>query len=226
MSGNKQSDVIKACRLILQWWKKNKRDFPWRHTKEPYAVLIAEMLLRKTTAVQVKDMYSCFIKRYPNPEALSKADKSHLEKLLLPLGMEHQRAELLIKMGKALVDRFSGRVPVIKEDLLELPGVGPYAANAVLSFSYNQNEPMVDTNFIRVIERVFGEKSSKARARNDIKIWEFAGSLIPDGESRELNLGIIDFAAVLCKARNPKCIKCPVKQICRYENKCIKEKSN
>jgi len=226
MSGNKQSDIHKVGRLILRWWRKNKRDFPWRHTKEPYAVLIAEMLLRKTTAVQVKEMYSSFIEKYPNPEALSKADKSHLEKLLLPLGMEHKRAELFIKIGKILVDRFNGLVPTDKEDLLELPGVGPYAANAVLSFSYNQNEPMVDTNFIRVIERVFGEKSSKARARNDIKIWEFAGSLIPDGRSRELNLGIIDFAAVLCKARNPKCIKCPIKQLCIYENKRIEERSN
>jgi len=205
--------------LLLEWWKKNKRFFPWRRRKNPYAILIAEMLLRKTTAKQVENMYSSFLKNYPTPKVLSEADEKELSKILTPLGIEHHRASLFVKFGKTIVDNYKGKIPITEKELLKLPGVGLYATNAVLSFSQNINVPLVDTNFIRIIERVFDFTSSKARARNDSKIWEFAGELIPNGKSREFNLAVLDFAATVCKSRNPECSSCPIIQICAFQKK-------
>jgi len=205
--------------LLLEWWKKNKRHFPWRRRKNPYAILIAEMLLRKTTAKQVEKMYSSFLKKYPSPKALSEAKKNKLKKILTPLGIEHHRTNLLIEFGKTVIDDFNGKIPSSEKELRKLPGVGPYATNAVLSFSHNKNVPMVDTNFIRVIERVFHFTSSNARARNDSKLWEFAEDLIPNGKSREFNLAVLDFAATVCKSQNPKCNTCILIQICKSQKK-------
>lgn len=205
--------------LLLQWWGKNKRAFPWRRKKDPYAILISEMLLRKTTSKQVEKMFVDFIKKYPNPKVLSEADENELIKLLKPLGMEYHRAKLFVRFGRTIVENFGGRIPFSKNELLKLPGVGLYATNAVLSFSFNRNVPMVDTNFIRIIERVFDFKSSKSRARNDNRIWEYAQDLIPEGKSREFNLAILDFAALICIARIPKCSICPIINICDFNRK-------
>jgi A/G-specific adenine glycosylase len=202
--------------LLLKWWRKNKRDFPWRHTKDPYSVLVAEMLLRKTTAQQVERLYSSFLAMYPNPKMLAEADKKNLEILLRPLGMERKRAELFKKFGLAVEEKHNGKIPSELCGLLKLPGVGMYAANAVLSFSYSKDVPLLDTNFIRVVQRVFGVKSQKPRPREDKKMWSFAQSLIPPGNSRNFNLAVLDFAALMCKARKPKCESCPIKVVCSY----------
>ena len=205
--------------LLLEWWGKNKRSFSWRRSKKPYKVLISEMLLRKTTAKQVQERYREFIRKYPDPKLLSKADEKELSKSLKPLGMEYKRAKLFLEFGKAITEDFRGRVPSTEKELLNLPGVGQYATNAVLSFSHNKNVPMVDTNFIRFLERIFGFKSKKSRARNDTDIWEFASTLIPDGKSRDFNLAVLDFGAVLCKAKNPKCDMCPLIKYCVFHKK-------
>ncbi|MGB9759766.1 MAG: hypothetical protein ACP5KW_07960 [Thermoproteota archaeon] len=202
--------------LLLEWWRKNRRDFPWRRTKDPYSILVAEMLLRKTTAQQVKKVYSSFLAKYPNPKSLAEANKKNLEKLLRPLGMERKKAELFKKFGLAVKEKYNGKIPSELHDLLRLPGVGMYAANAVLSFSYSRDVPLLDTNFIRVMQRVFGIKSQKPRPREDEGMWAFAQSLIPSGNSKDFNLAVLDFAALVCKARRPKCQSCPTRAICNY----------
>lgn len=204
---------------LLAWWKNNKRDFPWRHTNDPYAVLIAEMLLRKTTALQVDRLYRALIGKYPDVKSLSEADENELRDMIKPLGMEHKRAKLLKEVNNVIIESYKGVIPSAQKELLQLPGIGPYAANAVLSFSHAQNVPMVDTNFVRLIERVFGFKSSRARARDDKQIWEFAETLVPKGRSKEFNLAVIDFAASVCGARVPKCEVCPLTSVCTFFKK-------
>lgn len=203
-------------KLLLEWWNENKRDFPWRHAKDPYSILIAEMLLRKTTAQQVEKIYAKFLDRYPNPTALAEAEEDELKELLKPLGMEHKRAELLKKFGQTIRELYNSRIPTDPQKLLKLPGVGMYATNAVLCFACSKDVPLLDTNFIRVIQRVFGIKSQKSRARDDNKMWEFAKSLIPQGKSKYFNLAILDFAAQICTAKKQKCLACPVRGICIY----------
>jgi len=206
----------KFNRLLLDWWRKNKRDFPWRQTDDPYSILIAEMLLRKTTSKQVEKVYDKFIKKYPSYKKLSKAKKKDLVELLRPLGIEYQRANLFINFGCAIEDLFDGRIPNSYLELRKLPGIGQYSANAVLSLSSNQKAPMLDTNFIRIMDRIFGIKSSKSRAHSDPQIWQMAGRLIPDGYSRDFNLAVLDFGAIQCNARNPDCSSCPFISFCRY----------
>lgn len=215
---DKQDKKNLFVKLLLKWWSKNKRDFPWRSTRDPYSILVAEMLLGKTTAQQVKNIYPKFLAQYPNPRSLAMADKSELEELLKPLGMQHRRAELLKKLGLTIVEKYGGQIPSNPEDLLKLPGVGQYTANAILSLAYSKDVPLVDTNFIRVIQRVFGIKPQRSRARNDKKLWEFAQSLISKGNSKNFNLAILDFAAIVCRAKAPKCHVCPIRNICSYFN--------
>ncbi|ADQ42065.1 HhH-GPD family protein (plasmid) [Caldicellulosiruptor acetigenus I77R1B] len=205
--------------LLLKWWEENKRDFPWRHTNNPYHVLIAEMLLRKTTAQQVAQVYTEFIQKYPSSKVLMNANEDELVKILKPLGMELVRAKLLKKLALAIEKEWKGIIPSQQKDLLKLPGVGKYTANAVLSLIYLEDVPLVDTNFIRVIERVFNVKSSKSRAREDPSIWKFAYELIPKGNSRNFNLAVLDFAALICKAKKPQCSICPLITICIYYHK-------
>jgi len=205
--------------FLLEWWEKNKRDFPWRRTSDPYAVLIAELLLRKTTAKQVERVYIAFLARYPNSESLSRASEAEIEELLKPLGMEHRRAKLLVELGKALLKKHKGSVPDNMEDLLQLPGVGAYAANAVLCFAYGKNTVIVDTNAVRVFQRVFGFRSKKQRPRDDPALWEFAKSIAPSDRVREFNFAIIDFAYSICTAKKPRCHLCPMKSFCDYVKK-------
>lgn len=212
------SKKSKFQRDLLRWWTKHKRCFPWRKTKDPYELLIAEILLRKTTAGQVLTVYSRLLEKYPNPSMLCSANKDELEALLKPLGMYKTRAELLKKFACTYLSFFKSGGKLSRSDLLKLPGIGNYAANAVLSLIYNECVPMLDTNFIRILERVFGVKSSKSRPRNDPYIWRKAEELLPCKEARNFNLAILDFSAIVCKHHQPNCSKCFAKEYCSYAN--------
>ncbi|MEM2100223.1 MAG: hypothetical protein QXP45_02670 [Thermoproteota archaeon] len=110
-------------------------------------------------------------------------------------------------------------VPRDRDALIKLPGVGPYSANGILCLAYGEQLPLVDTNVIRVMERVFKIKSEKARARTDPMVWSFVEKLIPDGKAREFNLAVLDFANSICVPKVPKCPICPVRDICLYSSK-------
>jgi A/G-specific adenine glycosylase len=204
------------ARELLIWWQQNKRDFPWRKTSNPYLILITEMLLRKTTAGQVAATYEKFFSKYPDLAKLSEASTEELEQLIRPLGMERKRAVLLKAISQELIERHSGKVPLSEKELLELPGVGPYAANAVLCFAHGEDVPLVDTNAIRVFQRVFGLTSRKRRPKDDLLIWKFAKSYIPPTRGRDFNLAIIDLAHKICTPRKPKHVICPLRALCKY----------
>lgn len=207
---------------LLKWWTKHKRNFPWRKTKNPYKLLTAELLLRKTTAEQVLKVYPKLLEKYPNPSDLCSADKKELEVLLKPLGMQKVRAELLKKFACAYISLLNGKSRISKSELLKLPGVGRYAANAVLSLIYGECVPMVDTNFIRVLDRIFGIKSVKSRPRNDPFIWKKAEEILPCSRAGDFNLAVLDFSALVCKSANPKCTECFASAYCKFASKNIR----
>ncbi|MEM2057665.1 MAG: hypothetical protein QXO76_05400 [Thermoproteota archaeon] len=206
----------KFADLLLEWWKLNKRDFPWRRTNNPYVILVSEMLLRKTTAKQVNAIFEKFFTKFPNIKMLAEADEEEIEELIKPLGMEHKRAVLLKKLANELLKNHGGAIPASQDDLLKLPGVGRYSANAVLCFAYGKDAPLVDVNAIRVFQRVFSVKSQKRRIKDDTTFWEFVAETIPKGKAREFNLAIIDFAHEVCKPKKPKCAICPLRVICMF----------
>ncbi len=200
---------------LLTWHAENKRTFSWRETQNPFHILVAEIMLQKTDVKKVSEIYEEFIKKYPTPQALSSAELDELRSELAFLGI-HKRAERLKKAAEKIVLDYGDEVPSKKEELLKLPGVGEYIANAVLCFAFNKDVPIVDTNVIRLFERVFGIKSSKTRPRNDRKIWEFANQLVPKGRSKEYNQALLDLAASFCKSKNPLSDICPMNKICNY----------
>jgi A/G-specific adenine glycosylase len=198
---------------LLAWFRREGRRFPWRQTNDPYKILVAELLLQKTHVRKVPPVYQEFVKCYPSPAALAGASLQQVHELVQPLGLFY-RAERLISVAKDITERHAGVVPNSREDLLALKGVGDYAANAVLCFAYGQQVALLDTNIVRLLERVFDIKTDKARARTDKAMWKVVESLIPDGRAREFNLALLDFAALVCTARNPSCETCSLNHLC------------
>lgn len=154
---------------LIQWWAENRRSFAWRETRDPYKILLAEVMLRKTTTGQVAKLYERFLLKHPRPSDLLAAPIKELKKNLKPLGMYKVRAMQLKKMAKLLVHEHGGRVPRSKEELMALPGVKEYGANAVLCLAYGENVPFLDTNSARVLQRVFGIKA-KTLPQDDPKL--------------------------------------------------------
>jgi len=205
-------------KILLKWRKENNFDslYPWRNSKSKYKILLSEILLKKTTRIQVAKEWRNIISQCKNFEELKKTEMRKLKKVLRPLGLENTRSKHLKKLSKKILGDFNGRVPKTKEELLSLPGVGPYTANAVLCFAFQHDVSMLDVNITRVLKRVFSLGSKKSRDRTDKQMWEFAENLPPKGKGKEFNYAILDFAGGVCTVRNPKCDTCPMRKICDY----------
>lgn len=212
----RQERVESFVRILLAWAKNNTRDFPWRRTKDPYKILVAEIMLQRTKAEQVVPVYERFVKKYSDPHSLSKASVSELKAEILSLGLE-KRAQGLKKLAEQLVEEDMGEIPGSRNDLLKLHWVGNYIANAILCHAFGKDVPTVDANFARVLVRVFSLKT-KHPAQKDKRIWDFARGLMPlvKNSARTLNLGILDFASKICTPQKPSCEKCPLNSICDY----------
>lgn len=199
---------------VVHWYAVNKRDFPWRREPTPYEVLISEIMLQRTQAPQVAVVYRKFLQKYTSPESIASADKDKLLEALRPLGLHHRIARMQ-KMASTLVQKYDGKIPRRRESLLELPGVGPYIANAVLCFGFGEDVPLVDSNVARLYERYFAIHTSKKRRHTDSRLWDFAKSLLPEGDSVRFNRAILDFAALICRLK-PLCHKCDLSERCQY----------
>ncbi|MEM1944553.1 MAG: DNA glycosylase [Nitrososphaerota archaeon] len=201
---------------ILNWYKDHGRSYLWRQNQDPYGILIAEMMLQRTKSDQVARVYTSFLKKYPNPTALANSDPREIERFLRPLGLRW-RARKLWEMGRTLIERFNGTVPDDYEELLSLPGVGQYAASAVLCFAFGKNLPVIDANVCRVVSRLFDLRpAGEARRDQRIikKIHDLHAHVLPEECSR-YNWAILDLAAIICTPRKPLCPRCPLNSLCR-----------
>ena len=217
----------KVQEAIIEWYRAHgDAHLPWRDTADPWKVLVAAFLLRKTTAKQVVRIYEQFLEKYPTPRALLAVSEKEVEDLIRPLGIEHQRARHLKELAKHIVEKFDGKIPCEKEKLLELPGVGEYIASEVVLVACGRPEPLLDRNMTRVIERVFGVKPSKKRPHEDRMWWDFARTLVPKDphEAKLFNYGVLDFARKICTARKPRCHSCLLRGLCDYYSRMTAEK--
>lgn len=213
-SGKKQEFFASQ---LLAWFKTNNRNFlPWRQTEDPYKVLVAEMMLQKTTVKQVERIFPEFVSNYPDVFSLSKAKVEEIKRIITPLGMEHRRAPLFKKLARSIVTDHQGEILPDQSMLMSFEGIGRYIANAVLCLGFDADVPMLDTNVIRVLMRVFDLKIKRSRARKDKTVWNFLAKIIPEGKGRNLNLAILDHGAKVCLSRKPLCNVCPVTAICIY----------
>ena len=213
-----EPNILELREALLTWWESWKRDFPWRKETSPYKIILAEVLLRKTSARQAQAIFPLLAERWPNPCALGQAELNELENVLRPLGMHRERGRLLKALGKELCARFGREIhpeALSRESLAGLPGIGRYASNMVLAVCRGEALPGLDRNFIRMIERVFGRRSRHQRPHLDSGLWEFARTLIPPDRSRDFNWAVMDFGALVCRPK-PKCSECPLSRFCRW----------
>ncbi len=221
--GNKHSKAIPSIEqirsmrnIIVGWHKTNNRYYPWRETDDPFKVLIAEMMLRRTKADQVKPVYERLFSEYPDIKAFVKARDKKLEKLFYPLGLKWRTPAFMLVVEE-VVESYQCEVPRTREELTTLPGVGDYVAGAVLSIAYNKKEWIVDSNVVRLFKRYFGIFTSK-EGRRDKHVIEIAKLYADYKNPRIGNLAILDFTALVCKPRNPLCEECSLNKKCNEWN--------
>ena len=201
-------------RTALSWFSSNGRDFPWRHTANPFHVLVAEVLLRQTQAQRVVGPYQELIKRFADPRAQANADVDWLRDWFKPLGLI-KRADLLVQAARILLAEHAGEVPRDLDALMKLPGLGRYSARAVLCLAFGEPVPLIDESSGRLLRRLLG-LSHKGAAYADGQLLQTAEGLIPRGASRAFNLGLLDIAARYCHSNSPNCAQCPLLGFCSY----------
>lgn len=208
-------DALIFRRALIAWGQKHFRSFPWRKTEDPYRILMAEVMLHRTQALQVVPVYERFIEIYPDAASLAQASSEDLHALLFPLGLRW-RVDLVGKMAAEIADRFDGQIPKEKDELLSLPGVSDYIASAVRCFAWNLPEPLIDTNTVRVIGRLFGLEIKDSSRRNR-RFRELITTLLDLEQPRAYNYALLDLAYQIChKRRAPDCPRCPVQAYCLY----------
>jgi len=192
-----------------------ERDFRWRHTKDPYEIMIAEFMLQRTKADQVFPVYVNFLRKYPDIKSLSTADIAEISKIIRSLGL-HWRSAHFKKAAEYMIAEYNGNIPSTGEELLKISGVGDYVAGVILAVSFSKKVPIVDSNIARVLNRYFG-MDLEGEIRRNKKIVEKADELFShcNCEPKELLFAIIDFSALVCSPLNPRHEICPFKDECR-----------
>ena len=199
-------------RRLLKWYGENGRDLPWRKTSDPYKILVSEVMLQQTQVDRVIPKYHEFLQRYPTFKDLAEAPADDVKKTWYPLGY-NIRPLRLHSIACETVERYGGALPSDQDELLSFKGIGRYTAGAIRSFAFNEDAPILDTNVTRVLHRIFigtGDPKSQKKI-----LWHLSEALIPKGKGYDFNQALMDFGAVLCSARNPYCLLCPMKDLCK-----------
>jgi A/G-specific adenine glycosylase len=202
-------------RRLLRWFRRHGRDLPWRRTRDPYRVLVAEFMLQQTQVSRVTAYYTRFLERYPTVQALAGSEPAMVRESWAGLGY-YRRAANLHRLARTVVEQHAGVIPSNPELLRRLPGVGRYTAGAVASFAYEQATPAIDTNVARVIRRAFHPRLRRRGAERTL--WETGALLVPrrrGGAAWTFNQAIMELGALICTARVARCGECPVRGICR-----------
>ena len=200
-------------RSLLAWYRRSKRDLPWRRTSEPYHILISEFMLQQTQVGTVIPYYLRFLERFPTVGALAASNQSAVLKAWEGLGY-YTRARNLHRAAQAIVERFDGKIPSTYADLASLPGFGPYTTAAVLSIAFNRAHAVLDGNVIRVLCRVFGITLDVTRASTKRQLSDLADQLLPRTVAGDFNQAIMELGAVVCRPRAPDCGSCPISRRC------------
>lgn len=200
---------------ILEWYKANGRKFYWRNKGlSNYQYVIAEVLLQRTKAETIAKFYPGFINEFPNWQSLANARLNKIAQYLKPIGLYTQRSVRLKNLAIEMVKR-NGRLPKDRTELESIPFMGQYIANAVELVIFNQPSPLIDVNMSRVLERFFGPRKL-ADIRYDPYLQELSYKIVKHESAKQMNWAILDFAATVCKAKQPLHDNCPLKKCCSY----------
>jgi A/G-specific adenine glycosylase len=207
---------------LLTWYRKHKRDLPWRKSRDPYRILISEIMLQQTQVQTVIPYYNRWVKVFPTFQALAKAPLNRVLKQWEGLGY-YSRARNLHALAKAVMKHHGGRLPATSKDLRELPGIGRYTAGAILSIAFNQPAPLIDGNVSRVLTRVYAIQKNIALATTQQELWTLAGTLVPKNHPGDFNQALMELGATVCTPRNPSCVRCPWRPHCQARKRNLQE---
>jgi A/G-specific adenine glycosylase len=200
-------------RRLLGWYRRHGRDLPWRETRDPYRILVSEVMLQQTQVDRVLPKYHEWLEKYPTLKALAAAPEADVTQTWRPLGY-NIRPQRLHAIARESVARYGGELPGDEATLRSFKGIGAYTAGAVLSFAFGQRAAILDTNVARVLFRVFvgaGDPKSHAMRRH---LWEVSRTVLPIRHVFDFNQALMDFGATLCTARKPQCSTCPLRTGC------------
>jgi len=202
-------------RRLIAWFRRHGRKLPWRDTRDPYHVLVSEVMLQQTQVSRVEGYYGRFLARFPDVQTLARATPARVREQWDGLGY-YRRAANLHRLAREVVASHDGKIPDQVTVLRRLPGVGRYTAGAVASFAFEQAEPAVDTNVARVLRRAFHPRAGR-NAKGERRLWETAAALLPRAgrNAWSFNQAIMELGATVCTARVARCEICPVAGVCR-----------
>jgi len=208
------SDVLAAIQArLLEWFAENGRDLSWRHTRDPYRIMVSEIMLQQTQVDRVVPKYHAFLELFPNLEALAAAPTAEVIRAWTGLGY-NRRAVNMQRAARAVLDEHGGRFPRDLPALLKLPGIGPYTAGAIACFAFEQDVAFMDTNIRRVVQRLLAGPEESAPA-GESRLLALAQAAVPPGQGWAWNQAIMELGALICTAATPACWRCPLQTHCR-----------
>jgi len=203
----------KFRRTLLDWYDRNGRSLPWRETSDPYHILVSEIMLQQTQVDRVLPKYHEWLDKFPSFEALAAAPQDEVTDAWYPLGY-NVRPRRLQAIAREAVANYGGKLPADDATLRSFKGICAYTAGAIRSFAFRQRAAILDTNVARVLFRVFiGRGAPRANATRK-NLWAISASLVPRQRAFDFNQALMDFGALLCTARKPKCLICPLASQC------------
>ena len=204
-------------RALVNWYRRNGRDLPWRKTRDPYAVLVSEFMLQQTQVASVIPYYHDWLRRFPDFASLARASQNDVLHAWQGLGY-YNRARNLHHTAKIVQDRHRGILPGDISAIRKLPGVGRYTANAAATFAFDQPVPIVEANSARVLARLFDIRATADSAIGREKLWGNAAHLVPRHNAARFNSALVDLGALVCLPTKPQCNICPAEKFCRAKN--------
>ena len=216
-----QDIARKFSRRLRAWYRRNHRDLPWRHTRDPYQVLVSELMLQQTQVSRVLEFYPRFLERFPTVQHLAKATPQRVRESWEGLGYYARARNLHALARHVTTDGSNGVLPAEPEALRALPGIGAYTAGAVASFAYEKRAALVDTNVARVLNRAFAPRLNPKRPRDLTKLWSIAERILPrTGKATWVhNQALMELGALVCTARVARCEECPMRAVCKTGRK-------
>jgi A/G-specific adenine glycosylase len=218
LSAQKDAAAKNAPQLrskLLAWYDANRRDLPWRHTQDPYAIWVSEIMLQQTRVAAVIERYTAFMERFPTVKALAAAPEHDVLALWSGLGY-YRRARMLHKAAQQLAENYAGKLPETAEALRKLPGIGAYTAAAIASIAYGERAAVVDGNVERVICRLSGWEADGRAGATALRrrIDEQAAQLLDPARPGDFNQSMMELGATVCTPRSPQCGACPLVEFC------------
>src|SRR5436189_527027 len=199
---------------LLSWYRRHGRDLPWRRTADPYHILVSEIMLQQTQVDRVLPKYAEWLEKFPSMGALAAASDGAINQAWYPLGY-NIRPRRLRSIAREAVEKYGGELPSDEATLLSFKGIGAYTAGAIRSFAFRERAAILDTNVARVLFRVFVATGDPKSHAMKLHLWKISETVMPQRQVFDFNQALMDFGALVCVARNPRCLVCPMTRSCR-----------